>query len=160
MGFWKDFGDLLRNPPVADDDYDEAPEEYVEEYEEEEYDEPAPAPQPRMRTTRISDRDSNLVLHYPSEEMKVVIVRPRKYDEAPNIAMHIKERRTVVLNLEHTDKNISRRIVDFLSGAAYVIDGDFEKVSANTFIITPKTISVIGADAVENENTPLYYESN
>ena len=92
--------------------------------------------------------------------MKLVIVKPRKFDEAPNIAMHIKERRTVVLNLEHTDKNISRRIVDFLSGAAYVIDGDFKKVSANTFLITPKTISVVGAETLEADGGALYYESN
>ena len=82
-----------------DDDYDgdydgEYAEDYSYEEEQEQPEEPAPARR-RMRTAHITDRENNLVIHYPSEEMKVVIVRPRKVDEAMNIAEHIKERRTV-----------------------------------------------------------------
>ena len=56
---------------------------------------------------------------------------------------------TVVLNLETTSKETARRIVDFLNGVAYSIDGQIKPVANNTFVITPKTVSVTGEDAVE-----------
>lgn len=165
MGIFDKITCFLHDNNVAEADDADFSEEYDEGYEEEEEYEEEPAetyapPQQRMRTTRVVDRGNKVVSIHADSQLQVVIVRPRKFDEVGNIANHIRERRTVVLNLERTEKVISRRIVDFLSGAAYVFDGKFKRIADNTYIITPNTVGVLGAEAVDNETASMYYEYN
>ena len=75
---------------------------------------------------------------------------------ASEIADHPREKRTVVLNLESTNKDIARRLVDFLSGVAYAGEGKIKKVSANTYIITPYSVDIMGDLIDELENNGLY----
>ena len=75
-------------------------------------------------------------------EMKVV--KPESFDSVAQIADHLLSRRTVVLNLENTNKETSRRLIDFLSGVAYSIEGQLKKVANNTFVITPGNVAVSG----------------
>ena len=166
MGLFDKIGRIMSfsNAAEADDaDFNSDNEYYTDEYEETEDEQDAYEPAPsRMSTVRVTDRGNKVVnVHYDTDDVKLVIIRPRKVDEAANIAVHIRERRTVVLVLEHTDKNVSRRIMDFLMGAAYVIDGDFKKVSTNTFLITPRSVTVIGAEPFEAGDTAagMYCES-
>ena len=70
----------------------------------------------------------------------------------PQIADHLLNRRTVVLNLEATNKETARRIIDFLSGVAYAIDGLLSKVAINTYIITPANINVSGEALNDEKN--------
>lgn len=77
-------------------------------------------------------------------QMQVVLVKPERFEEAPGIADHLNFRRTVVLNLETASKETSRRLIDFLSGAAYIKNGAIKKVATNTFIITPCNVDVTG----------------
>ncbi len=94
-----------------------------------------------------------------SLEMKVV--KPDKYDSATaqKIADHLLNDRTVVLNLEATNKESARRLIDFLSGVAYSIDGYIQRVANNTFVIVPKNVDVSGEQLQEvrkQEDNDLY----
>ena len=70
----------------------------------------------------------------------------------------LREKRTVVLNLESTKKEVSRRLVDFLSGVAYANSGQIKRVAASTFIITPYNVDIMGADLLDElENNGVYF---
>lgn len=73
-------------------------------------------------------------------EMKVV--KPESFDSVAQIADHLLSRRTVVLNLENTNKETARRLIDFLSGVAYSIDGSLKKIASNAYVITPSNVDV------------------
>ncbi len=81
--------------------------------------------------------------------LELKICKPQSFAEVGAIADHLMNRCTVVLNLETTSKETARRIVDFLNGVAYSIDGQIKPVANNTFVITPKTVSVSGEEAQE-----------
>lgn len=89
-------------------------------------------------------------------QLSVVLVKPEKFENAVDIADHLREKRTVVLNLESTSKDIARRLIDFLSGVAYAGDGKIKKVSANTYIITPYSVDLMGDLIDELESSGLY----
>ncbi len=76
--------------------------------------------------------------------MQVVLVKPERFEDVRDIADHLNAKKTVLLNLEVCDRDISRRIIDFLSGAAYANHGDIRKVSVSTFIIVPADVDVMG----------------
>ena len=69
-------------------------------------------------------------------------VRPQTFDSASQIADHLLNKCTVVLNLENTNKETSRRLIDFLSGVAYSIDGSIKKIATNAYVITPSNVNV------------------
>lgn len=126
MGFMDKIKGMV-NP--EDDNYDE-----YEEYDEEEayddaYDAPAAAP------VHQTYGGGNAAL-----ELKVV--RPERFDSVTQIADHLLNGRTVVLNLEATNKETARRMIDFLSGVAYSIEGNLKKVANTTYVITPGNVSV------------------
>ena len=75
--------------------------------------------------------------------MKLVIMQPVSFEEARDIANHLKERKPIVINLENVDNPTSRRIVDFLSGAVYALDGSIKKVSNGIFLIAPYNVGVM-----------------
>lgn len=81
-----------------------------------------------------------MAINAASLELKVV--RPERFDAVKQIADHLLNRRTVVLNLEATNKENARRMIDFLSGVAYSINGNFRRVANNTFVITPNNVDV------------------
>lgn len=76
---------------------------------------------------------------------KVVLSEPRSYDEAQEIADNIVNRRAVVINLQRVDRGQAKRIVDFLSGTVYAINGDIQKLGADTFLCTPDNVNVSGS---------------
>lgn len=166
LDYFKEFM-TVSNDVADDDDFDEnydlygedeAEEEYEEEEQEEE-EETARRPQPeRYQTTKIYERDNKVVSIHNSPQLQVVIVRPQKFDDVKVIADHIVEKRTVVLNLEQTDKAISRRIVDFLGGAAYANNGKIKRIANNTYIITPSHVGLVGTDIVGDiENNTVFF---
>ena len=73
-------------------------------------------------------------------EMKVV--KPQQFDSVTQIADHLLNKRTVVLNLENASKETARRLIDFLSGVAYSIDGSIKKIATNAYVITPNNVDV------------------
>ena len=140
--------------PYDDEDYD---------YEEEEQQFPTQRSgrdsyDDRRDDRRGSDdrRSSKVVNIHATTQLKVVLVTPERVDNASEIADHLREKRTVVLNLESTNKDIARRLIDFLSGVAYAGDGKIKKVSANTYIITPYSVDLMGDLIDELESSGLY----
>ncbi len=90
--------------------------------------------------------------------LQVVLVKPDRFDEVTTIADHLNEGKTVVLNLEESAKELSRRIVDFLSGVAYANGGNMRKVAKNTFIIVARGVDVMGELLPEEfEDAKIYF---
>jgi len=92
-------------------------------------------------------------------QLQVVVRNPTSYgDEVRSIADELLRRHTVVLNLEKTEKDISRRILDFLSGVAYANNGKIKRIATSTFIITPYTVDLTGDDVMDElESNGLYF---
>lgn len=97
-------------------------------------------------------RSQNLNISGSAIELKVV--KPESYKNASQIADHLLNSRTVVLNLESTNKETARRLIDFLTGAAYAIGGDIKKVSNNTYVITPGDNVAVSGDKLQSESKP------
>ena len=95
-------------------------------------------------------------IHAPTQ-LKVVLVKPERFEDASTIADHLNNKRTVVLNLESTNKEVSRRLVDFLSGVAYANNGQIKRVANSTFIITPYNVDIMGDLLDELENNGAFY---
>lgn len=139
--------------PYDDEDYDydeDLPEEqssksFFEERREE-----------RKSAASAEDRHNKVVNIHATAALKVVLVKPDRFENASEIADHLREKRTVVLNLESTNKEVSRRLIDFLSGVAYAGEGKIKKVAANTYIITPYSVDIMGDLIDELENNGLY----
>ena len=91
------------------------------------------------------------------KKLKVVLVKPERFEDASTIADHLNNKRTVVLNLESTNKEVSRRLVDFLSGVAYANNGQIKRVANSTFIITPYNVDIMGDLLDELENNGAFY---
>ena len=81
---------------------------------------------------------------HATAQLQVVLVKPERFEDASTVADHLNAKRTVVLNLESANKDVARRILDFLSGVAYANDGQIKKVANCTFIITPYNVGVMG----------------
>ena len=106
---------------------------------------------------KVEDRRNKVVNIHATTQLKVVLVKPERFENASEIADHLKDKRTVVLNLESTNKDIARRLIDFLSGVAYAGEGKIKKVAANTYIITPYHVDIEGDLIDELENNGLYF---
>lgn len=104
------------------------------------------------------ERRSNKVVNiHTTTQLQVVLVKPDRFENASEIADHLREKRTVVLNLESTNKEIARRLLDFLSGVAYANEGKIKKVAISTYIITPYNVDILGDLIDELENNGLYF---
>ena len=110
----------------------------------------------RREERRSEERHNKVVNIHATTQLKVVLVKPERFENASEIADHLKEKRTVVLNLESTNKDVARRLIDFLSGVAYAGEGKIKKVAANTYIITPYHVDIMGDLIDELENNGLY----
>ena len=137
--------------PLSEDDDD-----FDVDFEEQES--PFVEERPRERERVSIDRNRGKVVNiHATTQLKVVLVKPERFENASEIADHLKEKRTVVINLESTHKDIARRLVDFLSGVAYAGEGKIKKVAANTYIITPYSVDIQGDLIDELENNGLYF---
>ena len=159
MGFLDEFKRLAH--PYEDEDDEEFEDDY----------EPSPRPvERRERSTRsepsynssavdeLEARRSNKVVNIrAATQLQVVLVKPERFENASEIADHLREKRTVVLNLESTNKEIARRLLDFLSGVAYANEGKIKKVAISTYIITPYNVDILGDLIDELENNGLYF---
>ncbi len=112
----------------------------------------------RRGSSRSEERRSNKVVNiHATTQLKVVLVSPQHFEDASEIADHLKNKRTVVMNLEATNKDVARRLVDFLSGVAYAGEGKIKRVANSTYIITPYHVDIEGDLINELENNGLYF---
>ncbi len=112
---------------------------------------------PAVATDSDNRRSNKVVNIHTTTQLQVVLVKPDRFENAAEIADHLREKRTVVLNLEQTNKDIARRLLDFLSGVAYANEGKIKKVAISTYIITPYNVDILGDLIDELENNGLYF---
>lgn len=139
MGLFDSIKNILTIPD--EDEFDQEVEEVVEEKEQPKKVQAESAR--RVETPRVLGGKSKTVSYAPAQ-MQVVLVKPERYDDVTAIADHLNDKKTVVLNLEMADRDLSRRIVDFLSGATYANHGNMRKISKGTFLIVPSGVDMMG----------------
>ena len=168
MSFWDNVKKFAQ--PYADDDYDDYDEDddYVDEY-----DEPAEAPAPRREKRRTpapapvmeEEEESNdfgfapvpaaasgvsmsgfngHVLNTSSNKQEVVLFRPGSFNDTSKGADDLRNRRAVIVNMENVDKAMARRVVDFLSGCVYALDGDVKKIAQSAYLFCPHNMEIMG----------------
>ena len=172
MSFWDNVKKFAQ--PYADDDYDDydEDEEYLDDYEEpaaparraparRRAPEPAPveefedeeaedfgfglaaAPKTTPITTSTGFK-GQVVSMSTGTKQEVVLFRPTSFNDTSKAADDLRSRKAVVLNLENVDKAMSRRVVDFLSGCVYALDGSVKKVAQSCYIFCPHNMDVVG----------------
>ena len=164
MGFVDELKKLTR--PYNEDEMDEY------DYDEEEDDlEPEPEPASSARRSAFSTQEpqsqagntarrtgpARVVNLNSNSSMQVILVKPDRFDTVSEIADHLRDKKAVVLNLESTNKDVARRLVDFLSGVAYALEGKIKKVAISTYILTPYNVEIVGDLVEELENSGLYF---
>ena len=154
--------------PYADDDYDDYDED---DYLDDDYDEPvekprrekrraAPAPAPVMEeeeddfgfapmtvsnTSAPATGFSGQILNMSaSNKQEVVLFRPGSFNDTSKAADDLRNRKAVIVNMENVDKAMARRVVDFLSGCAYALDGKVKKIAQSTYLFCPYNMDVVG----------------
>lgn len=173
MGFMDELKKLARPYAEDEDDFDEYEDELDElsdEPEEEDVKVAAPAREERTvaaapaRTAApaapvraAAPSVSNVVNLHGNGNLQVMLVKPDRYENVSEVADHLRNKCAVVLNLESTNKDTARRLVDFLSGCAYALDGRIKKVATSTYIITPYNVDIVGDLMEEIENSGMYF---
>lgn len=145
MGFMDELK-RLAHPYEDDGEFIDDVEEGTEPVEEPERPRKAARKEDSYYSAPAAERRSadNVVNINATTQLQVVLVKPEKFDDASSIANHLRDKRTVVLNLESANKDIARRLVDFLSGVAYALEGRIKKIAVSTYIITPYNVDIIG----------------
>ena len=154
MGFMDELKKIIHPYDDEDYDYEDDFEEPVKESSRSLFDD---RKDDRREDRRSDDRHNKVVNIHATTQLKVVLVKPDRFENASEIADQLKDKRTVVLNLESTNKDVARRLIDFLSGVAYAGEGKIKKVAANTYIITPYHVELEGDLIDELENNVLYF---
>ena len=90
-------------------------------------------------------------------QTQVILVKPERFETAAEIADHLRAKRAVLVNLETTPKEVTRRLVDFLSGVTYAIDGNIKKVASNTYILTPPNVNLVGDGLDDLSSGGVYF---
>ncbi len=147
MNFWDNVKKLAQ--PYADDEYDEfEDEEMTEGFEEEAAPVARPVRRAETRPEPAADRSesgfSGKVLTMNSNKPSVVLFRPTSFNEATKAADDLRQRKAVIVNLENVDAAMARRVVDFLSGCAYALDGKVKKIALATYLFCPHSMDVMG----------------
>ncbi len=140
MALWDNIKNYFSAFEEEDDDFLEEKDEATE----------FPKKEIRREETRRQEASPRIIgsksktISFQQSQMQVVLVKPERYDDVTSIADHLNDKKTVVLNLESADRDLCRRIVDFLSGATYANHGNIKKVSRGTFLIVPNGVDMMG----------------
>lgn len=145
-----------------DDKYDESEtkkEEFADEEDYYEDDNTAAKESPRIPFIGASQNNNKVVNINTTTKLQVVLFKPDRFsDETRAIADELMKQHTIVLNLENTNKDNSRRIIDFLSGAAYASRGKIKRVATSTFLIIPSSVGMTGDDLLDQlESSGVYF---
>ena len=105
----------------------------------------------------VKQHSNKVVNINATTQLQVVLVKPERFEDASTIADQLNAKRTVVLNLESTNKDVARRLIDFLSGVAYANNGQIKRVATSTFIITPYNVDIMGDLIDELENNGVFF---
>ena len=150
MSFWDNVKKFAQ--PYADEDYDD----YDDEMEEQEVVQEAPRARrtspfasvnTEMETPSVaapSNSFNGQVLNMSSGKQEVVLFHAKTFDDTAKAADELRRRKAVILNMENVDKSLTRRVVDFLSGSVYALDGRVKKVAQSTYLFCPHNMDVVG----------------
>ena len=167
MSFWDNVKKFAQ--PYDDEEYDDYDDEELDTYEEEPEQEPAPrtrrpspfssastataAPAPAATPAPTAPSFGGQVLNMNSGKQEVVLFHAKTFDDAAKAADELCKRKAIILNMENVDKSLTRRVVDFLSGAVYAMDGRVKKVAQSTYLFCPHNMDVTGdLENINNEN--------
>ena len=167
MSFWDNVKKFAQ--PYADDDYDDYDED---DYVEDDYEEPAEAPAPRREKRRAApapvmeeeEEDygfapvpavaastapatgftGQILNMNASNKQEVVLFRPGTFNDTSKAADDLRNRKAVIGNMENVDKAMARRVVDFLSGCVYALDGDVKKIAQSAYLFCPHNMDIVG----------------
>ncbi len=89
-------------------------------------------------------RNAQVVSIHSQKQMRMVVMEPGSFEEAQNIADQLKSRRPVIVNLENAEKTLAKRIVDFVSGTTYALNGNMQKVGNGIFLFVPTNVDISG----------------
>jgi len=155
MSFWDNVKKFAQ--PYSDDEYeDEYEEEGVEGFEEEEVAEERPARSGRRTPAfNFSSGDSERSEPQRNErfggnivsmggKQEVVLFHPANFNDTSKAADDLRSKKAVIVNMENVDKAMARRVVDFLSGCAYALDGKVKKVAQSTYLFCPHNMDILG----------------
>lgn len=158
MSFMEKIKGIISIP--EDDYYDDREDDYMDYPQSARNESTAPerAPHASARPAAApAERDNKVMSIHTTAQLQVVLVKPEHFEDASSIADHLNEKRTVVLNLESANREVARRLVDFLSGVAYANGGQIKRVANSTFIITPYNVDVMGDLLDELENNGMFF---
>ncbi len=143
---------------APDDEYEYDEYGYSDEGDDD-YEEPAPRERERERQPASGSSRNKVVNINATAKLQVGIFKPERFgEETRSIADELMKTHTVVLNLEDTNKDMARRILDFLSGVAYANNGKIKRVATNTYIIIPSNVDLTGDDLLDElENSGVYF---
>ena len=169
MSFWDNVKKFAQ--PYADDDYDDYDDEdeYLDDYEAEEPVRRAPSRRPNPVTAAPIEEDDDddvgfgmaasaptaapaastgfnghVVNMHSGPKQEVILFRPISFNDTSKAADELRNRKAVVLNLENVDKAMGRRVVDFLSGCVYAVDGSVKKIAQSAYLFCPHNMDVVG----------------
>lgn len=157
MGMFDNFKNLFNVSPEDDDDIG-AQVEVEEENEDFEKDIYSKKREIASRPAFTERRSKVVSYNATPSQMQVVLVKPERYEDVKDIADHLNSKKTVVLNLEVANKENARRIIDFLSGAAYANKGTVKKIANSTFLIAPANVDFAGEMMIDEfEDSKIYF---
>jgi len=152
MSFWDNIKKFAQ-PYSDDDDYEDYDDE-AEGYEETAQEpartgrRPSPFASSERETETVTPAPatsfSGQVLNVNSGKQEVVLFHAKTFDDAAKAADELRKKKAVILNMENVDKALTRRVVDFLSGSTYALDGSLKKVAQSTYLFCPHSMSVVG----------------
>ncbi|MDP4179942.1 MAG: cell division protein SepF [Bacillota bacterium] len=113
--------------------------------------------QPQFINSSIKKQQQNKVVNiHSASQYKLVVMQPENFEDAQSIADHLKNKKPIVINLEGLEKESARRVVDFLSGAVYALDGSIQRVSNGIFIIAPNNVDIMADFKEELRNKGVF----
>ena len=107
---------------------------------------------------RASRKNAQVVSIHSQKQMRVVVMEPSSFEEAQNIADQLKSRRPVIVNLENAEKMLAKRIVDFISGTTYALNGNMQKVGNGIFLFVPTNVDISGEMRDELKDKGLFWQ--
>ncbi|GAB6181955.1 cell division protein SepF [Desulfotomaculum defluvii] len=105
---------------------------------------------------QVKRKNAPVVSIHSGRQLRVVVCAPASFDEAHQIAENLKNRRAVVVNLEKAGVDQARRIVDFISGATFALNGDMQKVGQNIFLFVPSNIDIANETRKETKEKSIF----
>lgn len=111
--------------------------------------------EPAERSYVNNKKDKNYMNINTTAQLQVILVKPEEFEDAQDIADNLISKRTVLLNIENLNKDLSRRLIDFLSGVAYAQGGNIKRVANRTYIITPYNVDILG-DVLDGFNPDTF----